>query len=151
LFIENFKFQQKIPDIYVRNTTIHRNGSKTVLGGSVFISNLQEQDPQDIIRRYKRKIIKKSLKSARKELPYKNVCKYLRLGFARISVFTKDYRKRKLNSYGLGQDLVCTIEIKKIARIKSPDILGSIIEQKGSYRIAWNKSWLEKNANMSVQ
>lgn len=151
LFIENFKFQQKIPDIYVRNTTIHRNGSKTVLGGSVFISNFQEQDPQDIIRRYKRKIIKKSLKSARKELTYTNICKYLRLGFARISVFTKDYRKRKLNSYGLGHDLVCTIEIKKIARIKSPDILGSSIEQKGRYRIAWNKSWLEKNANMSVQ
>lgn len=147
LFVENFKFEQKIPDIYPRNTTIHRNGSKVVLGGSVFISNLQEQDPQDIIRRYKRKIIKKALKKARKGLNHRDICKYLLLGYARISVFLINYRRRKLNSFGLGHDLICTIEIKKIARIKAPDIFGSTIEQKGRYRIAWNKSWLEKNAN----
>ena len=147
LFVENFKYEQKIPDIYPRNTTIHRNGSKVVLGGSVFISNLQKQDPQDIIRRYKRKIIKKALKKARKKLNHRDICKYLLLGYARISVFLINYRRRKLNSFGLGHDLICTIEIKKIARIKAPDIFGSTIEQKGRYRIAWNKSWLEKNAN----
>lgn len=147
LFVENFKLQQKIPDIYVRNTTIHRNGSKAVLRGSVFISNFQEQEPQDIIRRYKRKIIKKSLKNARKDLRYRDICKYLFLGYARISVFIKNYRKRKLNSFGLGHDLLCTIEIKRIGRIKAPDIFGSTIEQKGRYRIAWNKSWLDENTN----
>ncbi|MFA6815993.1 MAG: hypothetical protein WCS73_06825 [Lentisphaeria bacterium] len=147
LFVENHKYEQKIPDIYVRNVTIHRNGVKAVLGGSVFISNLQEQDPQDMICRYKKKIIKKAFKSARKGLTNRDICKFLFLGYARISVFLINYRKRKLNSFGLGHDLVCTIEIKKIKRIKDPDIFESTIEQKGCYRIAWNKSWLEKNAN----
>jgi len=54
---------------------------------------------------------------------------------------------RKLESYGLGPDLIGTVQIQKIKRIKAPDIIGSSIEQIGKFRFAWNKAWRELKQN----
>ena len=58
----------------------------------------------------------------------------------------------RLNSgFGLGRNLVCTIQVKRIQRIRSPDIMGSTVEQLGGYRIAWNRAWLEENKDQQLQ
>jgi len=62
----------------------------------------------------------------------------LPLGYARISLFEKDYRKRRIVSFGLNKELIGTIQMKKIKRIKVPDIFNSTIDVKGKYRFAWN-------------
>ena len=36
-------------------------------------------------------------------------------------------------------DLICTLELNKIRKIKSVDIAGGIPEIIGDYRIVWNK------------
>jgi hypothetical protein len=58
-------------------------------------------------------------------------------------VYRKDYRARRLKSFGLGSDLVCTVRFQRMSRIRSPDILGSTVESAGRWRVAWNKSWLD--------
>jgi hypothetical protein len=68
---------------------------------------------------------------------------YLPLGYAHVAVFRRDYRRRRLSGFGLGNDLVCTVRLQRIRRIKSPDVLGSTVETMGKWRIAWNKAWLE--------
>jgi hypothetical protein len=132
-----------IPPIIVRHVTIHRNGYRSILNGAVVLQCSNDAEVQDIIRRSCRRIIKKALRTARKEAKFSNSGKFLPLRYTRLSIFRKDFRQRKLSNYGLGPELICTIQISKIARINVPDIFGSTIETKGKYRIAWNKAWID--------
>lgn len=132
--------------IVVRNATIHRNGWRAVLNGSAIVYLSAESNTQEFVRQSCRKIIRKALKKARSQAKISNTARFLPLGYARIALFAKDFRIRKLENYGLGAKLIGTIQIKRIKRIKVPDIMGSTIEMKNSYRIVWNKAWLESVA-----
>lgn len=135
------------PNIHVREANIHKNAWGCVLTGSVFLHMSCGNLTQDAVRKFQKRIIRQALSEARKNTSWFRALRFLPLGFARISVFSKDYRRRRLSGFGLGQDLVCTIQIKRIKRIRSPDIIGSTIEQLGNYRIAWNRAWLKDISN----
>lgn len=60
------------------------------------------------------------------------------LGLAHVSVFSRDLRLRRLKSYGLGPDLICTLSQYRDPRKKIIDILGSRVEIHRGVRIAWN-------------
>jgi hypothetical protein len=145
----DFREQLGWPDVSVREAKIHRNSWGCVLNGSVYMQCKAGELNKDIIRKACRRIINKSLSHARHQTSHFNMCRYLPLGFAYISVFRKNYRRRRLINFGLSADLIGTIRIQRIGRIKSPDILGSTIEKKGRYRIAWNKAWLEDTMNQN--
>ncbi len=125
-----------IPEIVPRVATVHRNGWRSVLNGSVVMPHLSP--PQ--IRRFRRRIIDAALSIATANT---HIAGHIPLGFAQISVFCRDYRARRLASYGLGPDLVCT-RYQTISRIRSLDIMGSTVEVAGAWRIAWNRAWLER-------
>lgn len=144
LIKQEIQIKQGTPQFTVRNVQIHRNGWRSVLRGSIVFDCNDNGSIQSIVRNSCKRIIKETLTKASNEASVKNSAKYIPLGYARIFVFNKDYRKRKLIKYGLNEDLIGTIEINKIKRIKAPDINGSTIETLGSYRIAWNRRWLEK-------
>jgi len=126
-----------------RSSAIHKNGWRSVLRGSVVIRFPENIDVQQVIRKSCRRIIRSVLKKARKEANLCNPAKFLPLGFARIGVYKTDHRCRELEGYGLGPELICTVQISRIKRIQAPDIYQSSIETKGKYRIAWNKAWLD--------
>jgi len=128
-----------VPEIVPRISTIHRNGWRSVLKGSVVISG--SSPPQ--IRKFRRRIVDTALSIA-KANPH--LARHLPLGFAQIAVFCRDYRARRLASYGLGSHLVCTVRYQTIRRIRMPFILNSVVEGTGVWRIAWNRSWLEENS-----
>jgi len=130
--------------VCVRNVEIHRNSWGSVMNGSVHIAAPVGKINQDTIRESCRRIVRKALSHARRKTSRLNITRYLPLGFARIAVFQNNYRKRRLSSFGLGKDLICTVQVQRIGRIRSPDIVGSTIEKYGKYRIAWNRAWLEK-------
>ena len=148
--ILDIKRQLGLPEIYIREANIHRNAWGAVLNGSVFVEYHKGSITQDIIRKIRKKAVRKALSEARKKTPICKIIRFLPLGYARISVFCKDYRRRRLSGYGLGPHLVCTIQVKRIRRIQSPDIMGSTIEQLGGYRIAWNRAWLEENTGQQT-
>jgi len=124
-----------------RQAKIHRNGWGAVVNGSVVVSIEDEDDPQQAVKNARRRIIKVARRLARKNSKWSNVAKYLPIGYTRIAVFQTDRRHRQL--YGLSSDLICTVQIQFISKIKSPDIAGSTIEIVWPYRIAWNKAWLD--------
>jgi hypothetical protein len=130
--------------ITARNAEIHRNGWRVILNAGVVIDSEQEVTSTDV-KNNGRKIISTALKLARRKTPWYKVVKYLPLGYARISLFNKDFRCRELKSFGLRKNLIGTIQKQKIMRIKSPDIFGSTIEHVGSIKYAWNKAWLDEN------
>ncbi|MCA0963857.1 hypothetical protein [Salipiger bermudensis] len=132
------------PQMIVRSASIHRNGWGAVLNADVVIESDNAPVNQDIVRRYSRTIIRQARKIARREQSWFSVVKYLPLGFAQMNVFCKDYRARRLSGFGLGEDLVGTIRLQRIRRIKSPDISGSTIELRRGLRFAWNRNWLER-------
>lgn len=144
--ISDIKRQLGWPEIHAREANIHRNAWGVVLKASIFIEFHDIEITQDLIRKFRRKIVRKALSKARNKTPIYKISRFLPLGFTRISVFCKDYRRRRLSGFGLGRHLVCTIQVKRIQRIRSPDIMGSTIEQLGGYRIAWNRAWLEKSS-----
>jgi len=134
--------------VQVRNAKIHRNSYRVVVNGSVYIEEQDNDVTDDNIRKSCKFIVAKVVKEARTNTNWLNTAKYLPLGFIRISVFRKNYRKRRLLSFGLGDDLVCTIQIQRIKKIRSPDIFAATIEEYGKYRIAWNQAWIEKGHGM---
>ena len=131
------------PKLTVRSTAIHRNAWGIVLEAHVVVGREVRDPDQNLIRRNCARIVRTSARIGRANFSHFNICKYLPLGFCRIHVYRTDHRIRRLSNFGLANDLVCTIQVKRIRRIQSPDILGSTIETKGRYRIAWNRSWLE--------
>ncbi len=141
IFIEDFKKRIGQPAIYIRDSKIHRNSWGCVLNGNVYIDNYETKITQNTIKRIKRVILKKSLSEARNKLSIYNFTRFLPLGFALISVYRKNSRRRQF--YGLNDNLICTIQVKHIKRIRCPDIIGSTVEQIGKYRIAWNRAWIE--------
>lgn len=135
--------QLGLANISVRNAEIHRNSWVCVLNGSVCLTAAVGQVDPDTIRKSCRRILRKALSCERRQLSRFDATRYLPLGFARIAVFRKNYRKRRLSGFGLGEDLVCTVQVQRLSRIQSPDIMGSTIEKHGRYRIAWNRAWLD--------
>lgn len=76
------------------------------------------------------------------EVRHRNRLRSLRpLGVAIVSVFASDLRLRRLKSYGLGPDLVCTLSQYGDRRKKIIDIFGSRVEVHKNVRIAWNANW----------
>jgi hypothetical protein len=98
---------------------------------------------RELIRKSRSRIVRSALSLAKRDVGGNCLVRYLPLGYARISIFRKNYRKRKLASFGLGADLVGTIELRRIRRIKTPVIIGSEVEICRKYRIAWNSAWLK--------
>jgi hypothetical protein len=143
LVIANICNQLDKAEVDVRNIEIHRNSWGCVVNGDVFIKKQSGKIDQDFIRKSCRSIIQKALSHGRRETSLLNVTRYVPIGFARVAVFQKNHRKRRLAGYGLEKDLVCTVQVQRISRIRAPDIMGSVIETYGKYRIAWNEEWLK--------
>lgn len=127
-------------NLLTRDTTIHRNGYQLVLNGAIVIENNDKIDI-DKVKNEAKRIIKMCLKAAKRKNKNKFI-NILPLGYARIAIFQKDYRERRLKSFGLGSDLIGTVQIKRIKRINSPDIFNSEIEIVNGIRFAWNKNWI---------
>jgi len=144
------KRQFGIPSISIRISKIHRNSWGLVLNSKVFIENPNGEITKDYTKRLCKKIVRKSLQHARGQCSIINFYRYLPLGYAHISVFKKDYRRRRLSNFGLESDLVCVIQIKKIKRIRCLDIYKSETETLGKYHFAWNRSWLEEVSRNSI-
>lgn len=133
----------RIPSIECRDARIHRNSWGAVLRADVVLESLEnERDLRHSVRRHRRRILRSAIRRVRMEGRFSGSV-YLPLAFAQVAVFRRDYRRQRLASFGLGADLVCTVRFQRMRRIKSPDILGSTVEQMGKWRIAWNRAWLE--------
>lgn len=110
----------------------------------IVIESVGKEINEKIVRENSRSIIRLAKRHARRQLSCLNIARYLPLGFVQINVFCADHRARRLAGFGLGKDLVGTIRLQRIRRIRSPDIFGSTIEIYGGLRFAWNRSWLDR-------
>ena len=142
-FLADFRKKLGATTISVRDAKIHRNSWGCVLNGSVVIGAPDKAIDKILVKKSCSRIVRKSLSHARSETSRIKIHRYLPIGYARIAVFQKDFRRRRLSGFGLKKDLICTVQLQRLKRIKSPDIFGSTIEIKGKYRIAWNKAWLD--------
>jgi hypothetical protein len=129
-------------DLHIKNSKMHRNSWGMVVSGDVIIENVRGNSIEGYIRNNYKKLIRKVFINCKKQKSILSIERYLPLGYAQINLFSKQIRKRTAASYGLGKELIGTIQLKYIRRIKVPDIYESKIEQIGKYRIAWNKNWL---------
>lgn len=132
-----------------RDAKMHRNSWGYVLGGAVVISGLDAANAAAVIRSNRRRILKAAARAARAEQSLLSIVRYLPLGYARVAVLSSDFRRRRLSSFGLNPELVCTVKLQRIRRIKSPDIMGSTIEASGKWRIAWNRAWIDSGGQLT--
>ena len=89
--------------------------------------------------------MKQIITKARQHSSKFNIARYLRIGYARINIYSVDLRKRDLGKSGIINELLCTIQVKILQRIKSPDIIGGIPELSGNIKIVWNSKSNEIN------
>jgi len=151
LILQQIRENLRIPRIISRGTQMHRNAWGYVLRGDVVMTGLDSETAAETIRSHKRRIIRSAAKDAKSSISRFDIVRYLPLGYAHVSVYSEDFRRRQLGSFGLGPELVCTIKLQRIRRIKSPDIMGSIIETSGTWRIAWNKAWIESVGHIKAE
>ncbi|SEA84176.1 hypothetical protein SAMN05660420_03376 [Desulfuromusa kysingii] len=130
-------------EILARNVNIHRNGWKLVLNGNIVLES-KDNITADYIKSRGIGLIRTALKQARRNEPIYSILRYIPLGYARISLIEEDYRRSVLKGFGLRKELIGTIQVQNIKRIRAPDIFGATIEQVGKIRYAWNKSWLSE-------
>ncbi|MFT5548192.1 MAG: hypothetical protein ACI9CO_000106 [Candidatus Azotimanducaceae bacterium] len=131
-------------ELHSRNAEIHRNGWRVVLKADVVIESKHKMSTTDV-KSEGNSLISIALTTARKKLPWHSILRYLPLGYARVSLFSKDYRCRNLEGFGLGQELIGTVQLQRIMGIRSPDIFGSSVELAGPLKYAWNRSWQERD------
>lgn len=123
-----------------RDIRIHRNKFHSVINGSVAVKPNSSVSIDDLIRAHCSSILRKTIRTARKRAKITNISKYLRLGYLRIGIFSEDFRIRKLRNSGLIPELLCTIEFKRLQRIRTIDITGGIPETIRKFRIVWNRN-----------
>ena len=148
LALDDIRKQLDRPRIPARNGRAHRNSWGAVVNGDVVLPDVSPEEIVAIVRQQRRRILHSAVKQARGGVS-RSVAAFLPIAFGQVSVFRRDYRKRRLSGFGLGSDLVCTIRLQRLARIKSPDIIGSTVEVDGAWRIAWNRAWL-KDTGVSI-
>lgn len=130
------------PKIAVREAKIHQNRWSAVLNARVILDADNDEMICDTLRATRRQIVSMALQRGRKNCSRFSQVRYLPLGFAKIFIYRRNFRRQRLNGFGLGKDLICTIQSKRIGRISPPDIIGSTIQEVGNYRIAWNRAWV---------
>lgn len=123
-----------------RYLTTHRNGGYSIIKGSVVLLK-NNGDIVDTIHSNIKYIINKIIKETRKQSNILSATKYLRVGYLRVGIFTSDMRKRSLYRGGLGSEFLCAVEMKRLDRIKVPDILNSKVINIGKYKIFWHDNW----------
>ena len=133
--------------IVCRHAAVHRNSWGAVLNAEVVLEWIDEYpDAPELVRRHRRRIVRSAIRVARKGSGFA-ASAYLPIGFAQVAVFRLDLRRRRLSGFGLGSDLVCTVRLHRIRRIKSPDLMGATVENMGKWRIAWNRAWLDSTGH----
>lgn len=140
LMLRKIKDELSTLSISVRKTEIHRNGCYIVVNGEVFVKQNQCVSLRKLIRDNSSRIVKRVVKHARKNEGRYNILSFLPVGFVRLCIYSKDFRVRKLGVSGLIPELLCTIELKKLKRIKCPDILGGKPEIIKNFRVVWNSN-----------
>lgn len=157
-FIESFAIQFKIRktelkrllnnvNIEITNYEIHKNKMHSVINADIVFNSSNKTEVTECIRNYCKTIVRKVYNQRMKRKYCNTIVKLLPLGFARISVYSTLMRKRTYNNYGLGEELICVIQYKKLSRIRCLSIFDAEIETHGLYRIEWNRKWLEINNN----
>jgi hypothetical protein len=140
LMLRKVKDEFSTLSISVRKTEIHRNGCYIAVNGEVFVKQNQCVSLRKLIRDNSSRIVKRVVKHARKNERRYNILSFLPVGFVRLGIYSKDFRVRKLGVSGLIPELLCTIELKKLKRIKCPDILGGKPEIIKNFRVVWNSN-----------
>ena len=140
------KYREKlrIPRIKCRKAKIQRSSWGVVLHAEVIVGEFEEHLAAETICKHRRRIIRAARKNAEKSRVFSHL-NMLPIIFARVVVFARDHRRRRLASFGLGKDLICVIMLKRTDHIQTIDLLGSTVETEGNWRISWNEAWLESS------
>jgi len=131
------------PTVVVRIASLHRSGCWAILRATVVISAPEGDADKAAVRSASKRIFKRALALARSNHGLLVPAHWLALGWGRIFVLRADHRRTRLSSFGLGADLICTLQVARSRRVRVPDIMGSTVEQRGKLRIAWNRAWME--------
>jgi hypothetical protein len=129
--------------VTVRGVSLHRNHWGTVLRGSLVMPVERSDKGRDAVRCRCRAIVRAAHRAANRELPRASPLRLLPLGWAQVGVYARDHRARRLASFGLGVDLVCTVRFSRMPWIRCPDLYQGEAEQVGAFRVVWNRAWLD--------
>jgi len=122
----------------VRKAELHRNGAYCVVTASVVLAS--EHNGEEVVRSRCRALVRKAVKVARRRTKRLALGRYLPVGFARVSAYRRDFRVRHLGVSGLIPELIATIEFKRLARVRTIDIIGGTPDIIQGCRVVWNRN-----------
>lgn len=130
----------------IRDTKIHsRKLSLIINDARIYVFPDYSNSVEEIVKQKYKSIVKYAIRQSKKEFNRLSLRRLLGVKVIRVCVYESDMRKRNYQNAGLTDKLVCTISVNKSRKIKEIDIIGGTPEQRGIYRIVWNRNWLQKN------
>lgn len=148
---QDFKDKYLPNPFLIRDIKYHTKKFYTVIEDpSVIIRPEFQLDIITLIQQDYKRIVRQVIRHVKKDAGLFAGARHKPVKFMRVFVYDKDMRLRNLRNSGLIDELVCTISINYTRKIGTIDIIGGTVEQRGKYRIVWNKSWLEKNGNANL-
>jgi hypothetical protein len=130
-------------NVLVRSARLRKLGWRSRLDAKVVVSRVDPVGPKAEIRNNAGRILRLASAEARKNAGILRKLRLIPTGIVRIVVFQQDYRRRRLDCFGLAEDCVCVVSRDD----PSPPLMQSIVECCGRFRISWNRAWLESTGN----
>ena len=143
-FIKDLKDLFQKANISIVSTEIHKNGHHVVVNADIVLKVKEGEEVVSYIKSNYKKIVAVAARKAKRNDKIFCISHVLPLGFARVNVYLEMARKRALKRYDLRDKLLCTLQFKNLPRIQCPDIVESVPEKFGLYRIMWNKKWFAR-------
>lgn len=75
---------------------------------------------------------------------FRSTAVLLPLGYCTVNVFLSDFRTRRLVGYGLGNQLLCRLTLKRFGQVQIVPLATSIPENVQGCRIDWNSKAVER-------
>ena len=123
--------------VRVRHARSHRQSLHTVVRVWVVLFPDEGQDVVKLVRSNTRWIVRRAVKGARR-LSSSPLLRWLPNGYVEVSLFTVDFRTRRLYGFGLGEEFLCLLTRKRFGAVETVGLLGGITEMVEGVRIDWN-------------
>jgi len=121
---------------FIRSLDFHRRKGKLAIHAKIVLPNCPDKD---FIRKNRYAIFRRCVYFAHKKMNLFDWRRILRIGYIELSIYSNDFRVRRLDSFGLGEELICTLKLFRTKGIHIIDIIGGTPEQIGKVRIVWNR------------
>lgn len=128
-----------------RIVKVQRKQAYAFIEAYIVLQSESRSEAVNFIQSNARMLIWVASLSARARIRCRSLGVMLPLGYCTVNVFLSDFRKRRLEGYGLGNQLLCRVTLKRFGRVRIVPLLTSISQEIQGCRVDWNSNAVDSS------